>query len=194
MHQSGSPTTISPLAQTEESYISAAELGRLSGMRAEIVLGTELTLLQGLKFDLIVFSPFNAIEGFMQVMVGEPEESVSGFCVPRRLQGSNSSAWSAEDGRIRRQYTSMAPQTLSNPPFPFLHSPSSWPSGHSRKGTDSRCCGACPSWLARKHGRQGTTCCPRSCRRADADGCPTPLHARPAGPGGSAVRLSQGCL
>ncbi|RMZ55406.1 hypothetical protein APUTEX25_003530, partial [Auxenochlorella protothecoides] len=52
--------------KTEESYISAAELGRLSGMRAEIVLGTELTLLQGLKFDLIVFSPFNAIEGFMQ--------------------------------------------------------------------------------------------------------------------------------
>ncbi|KAL6782128.1 hypothetical protein ACKKBF_B10775 [Auxenochlorella protothecoides x Auxenochlorella symbiontica] len=54
--------------KTEESYISAAELGRLSGMRAEIVLGTELTLLQGLKFDLIVFSPFNAIEGFMQVI------------------------------------------------------------------------------------------------------------------------------
>lgn len=50
----------------EESYISASELGRLTGTQPDIVLRTELTLLQGLGFDLITFSPFRAVDGFVE--------------------------------------------------------------------------------------------------------------------------------
>ncbi|PRW44298.1 Cyclin-H1-1 [Chlorella sorokiniana] len=50
----------------EEHYISAAELGRLTGAPAELILRTELTALQGLKFDLIVYSPYKSIDGFLE--------------------------------------------------------------------------------------------------------------------------------
>lgn len=50
----------------EEHYISAAELGRLTGAPAEVILRTELTALQALKFDLITYSPYKAIEGFIE--------------------------------------------------------------------------------------------------------------------------------
>ncbi|PSC75630.1 cyclin-H1-1 isoform X1 [Micractinium conductrix] len=50
----------------EEHYISAAELGRLTGVPPELILRTELTALQALKFDLIVHSPYKAVEGFFE--------------------------------------------------------------------------------------------------------------------------------
>ncbi|KAL4420175.1 hypothetical protein ABPG77_008311 [Micractinium sp. CCAP 211/92] len=50
----------------EEHYISAAELGRLTGVPADLILRTELVALQGLKFDLIVYSPYKSIEGFFE--------------------------------------------------------------------------------------------------------------------------------
>ncbi|KAL4428152.1 hypothetical protein ABPG75_002241 [Micractinium tetrahymenae] len=50
----------------EEHYISAAELGRLTGVPADLILRTELVALQGLKFDLIVHSPYKALEGFFE--------------------------------------------------------------------------------------------------------------------------------
>ena len=49
--------------KTEDCYLSAAELGRLVGMPPEIFLKLELVVLQGLDFDLQVFSPYRALEG-----------------------------------------------------------------------------------------------------------------------------------
>lgn len=44
--------------------MSAERLGQLTGRPAESILKTELTALQALKFDLIAYAPYKAIEGF----------------------------------------------------------------------------------------------------------------------------------
>lgn len=62
----------------EECYISAGELGRLTGVPAEIMLRTELTLLQGLQFDLIVFSPYKALKGFWWDITNKRDKKKSG--------------------------------------------------------------------------------------------------------------------
>lgn len=62
----------------EECYISAGELGRLTGVPAEIMLRTELTLLQGLQFDLIVFSPYKALKGFWWDISNKRDKKKSG--------------------------------------------------------------------------------------------------------------------
>ena len=49
--------------KTEDCYLSAAELGRLVGVPAEALLRLELPLLQGLGFDLQVYSLYRALEG-----------------------------------------------------------------------------------------------------------------------------------
>ena len=49
--------------KTEDCYISAAELGRLVGMPADVLLRSELVLLQGLDFDLQIHSFYRALEG-----------------------------------------------------------------------------------------------------------------------------------
>lgn len=49
--------------KAEECYLSAAELGRLSGTPAEVLLRQELPVLQGLGFDLLVHTPHRAVDG-----------------------------------------------------------------------------------------------------------------------------------
>lgn len=77
------------MTQTEESYISAGELGRLSGLRPELVLNTELPLLQGLKFDLAVTSPYRAVDGFLEVrgVPGAPQSCGASSCQGWRTAG-----------------------------------------------------------------------------------------------------------
>lgn len=50
----------------EESYISAAELARLCGIKASAILNSELPVLQTLRFDLAVSSPYRALAGFVE--------------------------------------------------------------------------------------------------------------------------------
>jgi cyclin H len=49
--------------KVEDCYISAAELGRLVGVPADLFLKLELVLLQGIEFDLQVHSLYRAVEG-----------------------------------------------------------------------------------------------------------------------------------
>lgn len=49
--------------KVEDCYISAAELGRLAGVPADLLLKLELVLLQGIDFDLQVHSLYRAVEG-----------------------------------------------------------------------------------------------------------------------------------
>lgn len=49
--------------KVEDCYISAAELGRLVGVPADLFLKLELVLLQGIQFDLQVHSVYRAVEG-----------------------------------------------------------------------------------------------------------------------------------
>ncbi len=55
------------LAQIEDCYISAAELGRLTGLPQDLLLRNELPLLEALNFDFIIFSPYRAIDGLVEV-------------------------------------------------------------------------------------------------------------------------------
>lgn len=55
-----------PRMQMEESYISAAELARLCGIKASAILNSELPVLQTLRFDLAVSSPYRALAGFLE--------------------------------------------------------------------------------------------------------------------------------
>lgn len=49
-----------------DSYLSAAELGRLMGVPHEILLRSELALLQGLNFDLVIHSGYRGFDGCIQ--------------------------------------------------------------------------------------------------------------------------------
>lgn len=53
--------------KSDECYMSAAELGRLTGVPPEAILRQEILVLQGLNFDMIVHSPYKAIQGFLEV-------------------------------------------------------------------------------------------------------------------------------
>lgn len=53
--------------QVEESYIGAEEFSRILKQEESIVLRGELTLLEALKYDLIVHPPYRALEGFCVV-------------------------------------------------------------------------------------------------------------------------------
>lgn len=60
-------TAIYLAGKTEEAYISADEFGRqVQGVNPQQVLRNELMLLQALDFDLVVFAPYKAIDGFIQ--------------------------------------------------------------------------------------------------------------------------------
>lgn len=60
------PTALYLACKCCDSYLSAAELGRLMGLPQEILLRSELTLLQGLHFDIVVHSAYRALEGCLQ--------------------------------------------------------------------------------------------------------------------------------
>jgi cyclin H len=57
-------TSVYLACKTEEHYVSAEELGRGMHEDAGRVLNAELTLLAGLRFQLITYSPYRALEGF----------------------------------------------------------------------------------------------------------------------------------
>jgi hypothetical protein len=53
--------------QVEEAYRSAESLAKALGIEANPVLRYEVPLLQGLKFDLVVHSPYRALAGLFKV-------------------------------------------------------------------------------------------------------------------------------
>lgn len=53
--------------QVEESYISADSFKEKVGVEVKMLLKTEVPLLQGLGFDLVVYSPYRALHGLFQV-------------------------------------------------------------------------------------------------------------------------------
>jgi cyclin H len=53
--------------QVEEAYRSAESLAKAMGIEANPVLRYEVPLLQGLKFDLVVHSPYRALAGLFKV-------------------------------------------------------------------------------------------------------------------------------
>eukprot|EP00887_Chlorella_sp_A99_P004352 scaffold15.g4352.t1 len=91
--------------KTEEHYISAAELGRLTGVPADVMLRNELAALQALKFDLIVHSPYKAVDGFLEdirAAVASPaepsslDEGLAGLA-EEQLAKAKASAYAAAD-------------------------------------------------------------------------------------------------
>ena len=53
--------------QVEEAYRSAESLAKAIGIEAGPVLRFEVPLLQGLKFDLVLHSPYRALAGLFKV-------------------------------------------------------------------------------------------------------------------------------
>ncbi len=53
--------------QIEESYIGAEDLCRLAKQEEDLVLKGETILLEALGFDLVVFSPYRPLQGFLTV-------------------------------------------------------------------------------------------------------------------------------
>lgn len=82
--------------KVEDCYISAAELGRLVGMPAEVLLKLELSLLQGLDFDFQVHSLYRALDG----LIGDYEEWASkGETEPSesQMKGIKGAAYASAD-------------------------------------------------------------------------------------------------
>ncbi|GAB2277481.1 Cyclin-H1-1 [Dionaea muscipula] len=52
----------------EENHVSAEELGKGIQQDHEVILNNEMLVLQSLGFDLIVYTPYRAIEGFIHDM------------------------------------------------------------------------------------------------------------------------------
>lgn len=61
-------TSIYVACKVEENYVSAEELGKGMHEDASRVLNAELTLLAGLNFQLVTYSPYRSIEGFRHDM------------------------------------------------------------------------------------------------------------------------------
>lgn len=49
--------------KVEDWYVSAEHISKHSGLPEDVILKFELVLLQGLEFDLLVLSPYDALEG-----------------------------------------------------------------------------------------------------------------------------------
>lgn len=92
--------------QMEEAYISAAELARLSGIKPAAILNSELPVLQTLRFDLVVMSPYRALAGFLEETrkraqkPGAVEPSLVGL-QESTAQGAHKAALAAVDALMR---------------------------------------------------------------------------------------------
>jgi cyclin H len=51
--------------KVEEFHVSADELGKGIQQDPQVVLKNELTVLQGLDFELIVYTPYRSVDGFI---------------------------------------------------------------------------------------------------------------------------------
>ncbi|KAJ7529386.1 hypothetical protein O6H91_15G047200 [Diphasiastrum complanatum] len=65
--------------KVEEFHVSAEELGKGIQQDPQVVLKNELTVLQGLHFDLIVYAPYRSLDGFL-------------FDMENFVQGTNNSS------------------------------------------------------------------------------------------------------
>ena len=75
-------TAVYVACKVEENYVSAEELGRGMKEDASRVLSAEVTLLSGVNFQLVTYSPYRAVEGFRadveeKVASGEVKGSVA---------------------------------------------------------------------------------------------------------------------
>lgn len=83
--------------KTEDCYLSAAELGRLVGMPAEVLLKMELVLLQGLNFDLHVHSVHRALDGWLMDLTDWMERIIENTMSETQQNDLRSSAYKAAD-------------------------------------------------------------------------------------------------
>lgn len=58
------------MMQVEESYIGAEEFCKVAKQDESVVLRGETILLEALEFDLIVYTPYRPLQGFL--LVGHP--------------------------------------------------------------------------------------------------------------------------
>jgi cyclin H len=61
----GRLTCIYLSCKVEEFHVSADELGKGIQQDPQVVLKNELTVLQGLDFELIVYTPYRSVDGFI---------------------------------------------------------------------------------------------------------------------------------
>lgn len=61
-------TSVYAACKIEENHVSAEELGKAIGQDPQIILNNEMLVLQSLGFDLIVFTPYRALDGFASDM------------------------------------------------------------------------------------------------------------------------------
>uniref|UniRef100_M1AK81 CAK associated cyclinH homolog n=1 Tax=Solanum tuberosum TaxID=4113 RepID=M1AK81_SOLTU len=58
-------TCIYAACKAEENHVSAEELGKGIGQDHHVILNNEMLVFQSLGFDLIVYAPYRALEGFI---------------------------------------------------------------------------------------------------------------------------------
>ena len=56
--------------KVEETYHSAETLGGAAQLSEKVLLSTELPLLQGLRFELVAFSPYRSCRAFADLLRG----------------------------------------------------------------------------------------------------------------------------
>lgn len=101
--QAAALTCLYLACKAEECYLSAAELGRLSGMPAEVLLRHEIQVLQGLGFDLLVHAPHRAVDGCLAEVEACRAEAGDADCdglaalVPEQMQRARAAAYGAAD-------------------------------------------------------------------------------------------------
>nr|XP_043621586.1 cyclin-H1-1 [Erigeron canadensis] len=61
-------TCIYTACKAEENHVSAEELGKGIDQDHQVILNNEIVVLQSLGFDLIVYSPYRSIDGFINDM------------------------------------------------------------------------------------------------------------------------------
>ncbi|CAJ1976130.1 unnamed protein product [Sphenostylis stenocarpa] len=61
-------TCIYAACKIEENHVSAEELGKGISQDHQMILNNEMIVYQSLEFDLIVFAPYRAVEGFINDM------------------------------------------------------------------------------------------------------------------------------
>ncbi|KAL6758199.1 hypothetical protein V8C86DRAFT_1525447 [Haematococcus lacustris] len=104
-------TCIYMAAKIEEAYLSAEELCRVAQRDASVVLRAEITLLQGLHFDLVVHSPYRALAGLLQDikdLTAEARASAPGANAP---EGSGAGA--AAHSLLDPDLLAASPETMA---------------------------------------------------------------------------------
>ncbi|KAG0574966.1 hypothetical protein KC19_VG306500 [Ceratodon purpureus] len=83
-------TCIYLACKVEESHVSAEELGKGIQQDPQVVLKNEMIVLQGLEFELIVYTPYRSMEGFIYDL--EPFVQRMGTAGLQALQGLRTAA------------------------------------------------------------------------------------------------------